>query len=285
MIATALVLAVVLQEPVPPPPRRRSLQSSVRVFIEEHPEGEYAHDYYEQPLAVQHRTGTPSLGSEVWFRTVCRPQEDDRSTIVFTVPDQKPTIVISGLLAEPKITVSVPGDTIIGDRRRKDPIISSTKSGVFGGSASESSSDGVDAPFLYGSEIDCIAAPDVTAWAPTSWLPEGTSLHLFVRGLFGSLEIADIRTDLQLYSAGPRLGLPILRWSSLELDGTLTAGPAYLHTGVGDAVGFDGGIGLRISQFFTRSFSFIAEIEANYFRSANVTAYGPVLNLGFNLSW
>ena len=79
--------------------------------------------------------------------------------------------------------------------------------------------------------------------------------------------------------------IPLARWGSLDLDCTISAGPAYLHTGVGDAVGFDGGVGLRLSQFFTRAFSFIAELEANYFRSSNVTAYGPVVNLGFNLSW
>ncbi len=287
MIATAFVLALVLQEPPPPPPerRRRTVLSSVRIFVEETPEGPYAHDYYEQTEPVQHRSGTPSLGSEVWFHTVCRPQEDDRSPVLFTVPEQQPLITISGALAAPQIQVDLPKKSFIGGVPRRDPIITkSTKTGLFGGSSSDSS-DGSDAPFLYGTDLDYVAAPDVSGWSPTSWLPEKTSLHLFGRALFGSLEIADLTTDLQLYSVGPRLGIPIARWGSLELDCTISAGPAYLHTGVGDAVGVDGGVGLRLSQFFTRAFSFIAELEANYFRSSNVTAYGPVVHLGFNLSW
>jgi len=289
MMATAFVMALLLQDPAVPPleRRRRPVQSSVRIVIEESPEGPYAHDYYEQWAPVEQRTGTPSLGSEVWFRTVCRPQEDDRSTVVFTVPEQQPLLILSGTLAAPQVHVSIPGDTFIGGVPRKDPIIGtkSSKAGLFGGSSSDSPSDGNDAPFLYGTDLDYVAAPDVTGWGPTSWLPEKTSFHLFGRALFGSLEIADLTTNLQLYSLGPRLAIPIVHGTALELDVTISAGPAYLHTGVGDAVGFDGGIGLRLSQFFTRAFSFIAELEANYFRSSNVEAYGPVVNLGFNLSW
>jgi len=36
----------------------------------------------------------------------------------------------------------------------------------------------------------------------------------------------------------------VARWGALEVDCTVSAGPAFLHTGVGDAVGFDGGVGL-----------------------------------------
>jgi len=284
MMLTALVLATVLQEPPSAaPPRRKQVTSSVRVFIEESPDGPFAHDYYEQAEPVLRRTGTPSLGSEVWFRTVCRPQEDDRSTMTFTVPEDPSPVTFSVTLSNPTFTVNIPSSSTTTGNPRKDPIIS-TKAGVFGGGTADSS-DGKDAPFLVGSDLDYVAAPDVTIWTPTSWLPGGTSFHLYGRALFGSLEIADLSTDLQLYSIGPRLGFPIARWGSLELDCTISAGPAYLHTGIGDAIGFDGGIGLRVSQFFTRTFSFIAELEANYFRSGNVTAFGPVVNLGFNLSW
>jgi hypothetical protein len=283
MIAAVLVLSLLVQEPEPPPPARRprTVRSAVKIFIEETPEEDYAHPYYEQAIPVEHRTGTASVGSEVWFRTVCRPQEDDRSPVLFTVPDHVPALALSGILAVPRMTVKIPGDTIIGGRQRNDPIIS-TKAGVFGAG---SPSDGRDAPVLYGTDLDYIAVPDVTGWSPTSWLPEGTSFRLFARALFGSLEIADVSTDLQLYGGGPRLGIPVARWGALELDCTLSAGPGYLHTGVGDALGFDGGVGLRASLFFTRSLSLLAALEANYFRAGNVSAFGPVVNVGFNLSW
>jgi len=272
----ALVLALVAQEAPEPAPKRpaRTVRSSVRVIIEESPTGDYEHDYY--------------LGSEVWYRTLCRPQEEERSQTLFTVPEEQPLVILSGSIASLQFTVDLPPGTPVGGNVRQDPIIGgtkSTKSGVFGGGGSDSRSDGVDAPFLYGSDLDYIAVPDLTVYAPTAWLPEESSFHLYGRALFGSLQIADLRTDLQLYGIGPRLGVPVVRWGGLELDCSLSAGPAFLHTGVGDAVGFDGGIGLRVSQFFTRALSFVAELEANYFQSGNVRAFGPVVNLGFNLSW
>ncbi|HZE99673.1 MAG TPA: hypothetical protein VE981_21890 [Planctomycetota bacterium] len=286
MIAASLVLALLLQDAVePPPPRRtRSVQSSVRIVIEENPKGDYDHDYYEQDWPVRHKTGTPALGSEIWYRTVCRPQEDDREPLVFTVPDQPPRVTLSGVLSSPQFNVSVPKGTIVPGRQRSDPII--TKAGLFsGGSSDSTTTTESDSPFLYGTDLDYVLAPDVTGWSPTSWLPGETSFHLYGRALFGTLEVFDTKAALQLYSIGPRLGIPVARWGVVELDCTISAGPAFLHTDIGDAVGFDGGIGLRVSTFFTRSFSLIAEIEANLYASENVTAFGPVLNLGFNLSW
>lgn len=286
----ALVLALLVQDPVEPAPTRpvRTVRSSVRVFIEERPTGEYAHDYYEQPTPTQVRTGGARLSSDVWFRTLCRPQEDERQPTLFTVPEEQPQCTLSGTLASLQFRVDLPPASSVTGNTRRDPIIGGTKpskSGTFGGGGSDSPSDGNDVPFLYGTDLDYVAAPDLSLYGPTAWLPEQTSFHFYGRALFGTLQIADLRTDLQLYGIGPRLGLPLARWGGLELDATLSAGPAFLHTGVGDAVGFDGGVGLRISQFFTRSFSFIAELEANYFQSGNVRAYGPLVNLGFNLSW
>lgn len=287
----ALVLGLFVQEPPPEPaPTRpvRTLRSSVRIVIEERPTGEYAHDYYEQPAPAQVRTGGTQLSSDVWYRTLCRPQEEERQPTLFTVPEQQPMVTLSGTLASLQFHVDIPpGSTVTGNTRR-DPIIGGTKpskTGVFGSSGSDSPSDGNDAPFLYGTDLDYVAVPDLTLYSPTAWLPAETSFHLYGRALFGTLQIADLSTDLQLYGIGPRLGLPIARWGALDVDCTVSAGPAFLHTGVGDAVGFDGGVGLRFSQFFTRSFTFIAELEANYFQSSNVRAYGPVVNLGFNLSW
>lgn len=288
MIAAALVLALVLQDPAEPPPHRpRVVRSSVRVIIEESPHGEYEHEYYEQALPSQYQSGNPRLGSDIWYRTVCRPQEDDRHPIVFSVPEPAPPVTLSGVLGSPTINIGDGGATLIGGGPRKDPqpgTKSVAKAAVFGGSSNSSSTDS-DSPFLYGADIDYAVAPDVTAWSPFAWLPEATSFRLYARALFGSLDIFDVSTDIQLYSVGPRLGVPLAHWDAVRFDATVSAGPAFLHTGIGDAVGFDGGIGLRCSLYFSRSASLIAEIEANLFLSDNVSAFGPVLNLGFNLSW
>ena len=116
-------------------------------------------------------------------------------------------------------------------------------------------------------------------------MPEETSLRLYARALFGTFEVFDTPTSLQLYGLGPRLSIPFVKTGSLEGAVVVSAGPAFLHTGIGDAVGFDGGIGLRLEQFFAASASFVAAVEANLYFSRNVAAFGPVINLGLNLSW
>jgi hypothetical protein len=289
MIASALVLSLLLQETAEPPPpaRRRVVQSSVRIIIEEAPKGDYDHDYYEQPQPSQYKTGNARLGSEVWYRTVCRPQENDHDPIVFTPPETPLPLTISGVLGSPTISIGDGGATLIDGKPRRDPQpgTKSQKTSLFSGSSSDSSATDSDSPFLYGVDFDYVLAPDVTTWGALRWMPEETSFHFYARALFGSMDIFEVSTDIQLFSVGPRLSVPLARWGGAQLDATLSAGPGFLHTGIGDAVGFDGGAGLRFGFTFSRSVSLIAEIEANLFLSDSVAAFGPVLNLGFNLSW
>jgi hypothetical protein len=282
------------QEPSDPPLKRRvrSVRSDVRVVIEETPEGDYDHDYYEQPWPVERETGSANARSRIWYRTVCRPQEEDRSPL--WVQPASPSLMlplsISGAVGFPRLSVtttSSSSSTTINGRTRSDPIITkpSTKPAVFGGGGGAGSATSSDAPFLYGPDFDLLLVPDVAGWRPTRWMPADTSLRLYVRALFGAFEVFDTPTSLQLYGIGPRLAVPLAKTGSLELAVTVSAGPAFLHTGIGDAVGFDGGIGLRFEEFFTPGFSFVAAVEANLYFSQNVSAFGPVINLGFNLAW
>ena len=289
ILAGSIVLSILaaVQEPPAPPPRRR-VRSQVVVVIEESPTGDYEHDYYEQPWPVELRAGAANAESRVSFRTACRPQEEDRAP-VFVAPSPVPQLPLSLSLAVgmPRLSVTSTSDVVtstVGGRPRSDPPII-TKPALFGGGGGSGSVTSSDAPLLYGPELDLIVASDLTAWNSTRWLPDGTSLRLYGRALFGTLEVFDTPTGLQLYGVGPRLSVPLIRTRSLEGAVTVSAGPAFLHTGIGDAVGFDGGIGLRLEQFFAPTFSLVAAVEANLYFSENVTALGPVVNVGFNLSW
>jgi hypothetical protein len=163
--------------------------------------------------------------------------------------------------------------TTVNGRPRSDPIIS-TKPAIFGGGGGGSDTNS-DAPFLYGPDLDLVLAPDLA----------GASLRVFARALFGSFEVFDTPTTLQLYGIGPRLTVPLVKTGSLEAALVVSAGPAFLHTGIGDAVGFDGGVGVRLETFFSATASFVAAVEGNLYFSRNVSALGPVVNLGLNLSW
>lgn len=300
--ATALVAAFVLGSPAWAQEQRRArpVRSDVRIIIEESPEGDYDHDYYEQPLPVEFRSGSPGLASSVWYRTVCRPQEEDRTPVYLPLRSAPPSTLplsVSAAAGFPRIRVTATPQQIhmITGNPRIDPGTTttppppptgptSTKPALFGG-ADEDSRTSSDAPVLFGPDFDFVLASDLTGWASLRWLPEGTSLHLYARALFGSVEMFDTPTGVQLYGIGPRLTVPIAKAGSMELGVTLSAGPAFLHSALGDAVGFDGGIGIRLEHFFTPTFSFIAAAEANLYFSENVSAFGPVVNLGFNLSW
>jgi hypothetical protein len=286
MIAITAVVWMMAWAQDPEEPRRaRSMrvQNDVRIIIEETPKEEFEHDYYEQQLPVEIRSGTPSVSSGVWYRTICRPQEDD-SRPIFLRPPPTTTLPLSiaAGVSFPKLSVTAGRTFIVGGRSRNDPII--TKPALFGGGGSDTVTSS-DRPLLYGPDFDLIVDSDLSTWNPARWMPAQTSFHVYARVLFGSFEVFDTPASLQLYSIGPRLSVPLTRSDSLQLALTVSAGPAFLHTGIGDAVGFDGGIGVRLEHFFTPAFSFLAAAEANLYFSETVTAFGPMFNLGFNLSW
>lgn len=288
--AAALVAAIALGSPAWAQDQRRPrpVRNEVRIVVEESPEGDYDHDYYEQALPVEFRTGPPGVTAGVWYRTVCRPQEEDRAPIFLPPPSAPPAVPplrISVAAGMPRLSVTTQRSaaSFVPGGPRTDPII--TKPALFGGGGGSDTVTSSDAPMLYGPEFDLVIVGDLTGWSPTQWMPAGTSLHLFARTLFGSFEVFDTPSSLQLYSLGPRLAVPVAKAGSLEVGVTVSAGPAFLHTGIGDAVGFDGGIGLRVEQVFTPGISFVASVEANLYFSENVSAFGPVVNLGFNISW
>jgi hypothetical protein len=272
-----LSVLCLVQEPPDPAPRRRSVRSEVRVLIEESPEGDYEHDYYEQTWPVEHRAIAGRATSDVWYRTVCRPQEEDRRPVFAPAATSPPLpLSLSLALSVPRISVTTTSGittTTVNGRPRSDPIIS-TKPAIFGGGGGGSDTNS-DAPFLYGPDLDLVLAPDLA----------GASLRVFARALFGSFEVFDTPTTLQLYGIGPRLTVPLVKTGSLEAALVVSAGPAFLHTGIGDAVGFDGGVGVRLETFFSATASFVAAVEGNLYFSRNVSALGPVVNLGLNLSW
>ncbi len=278
-----LMMVCLVQEPQEPAPRRRSVRSEVRVLIEEAPEGDYEHEYYEQTWPVEQRSVAGRASSSVWYRTVCRPQDEEDRRPIFAPALTSPTVPLSLSLAvgAPRISVTTTSGfstTTVNGRPRNDPIIS-TKAALFGGGGAGSDTSS-DAPFLYGPDLDLVLLSD-----PARWTPQGTSLRIFARALFGSFEVFETPTSLQLYGIGPRLTVPVVKTASLEAALVVSAGPAFLHTGIGDAVGFDGGVGIRLEQSFGATLSIVAALEGNLYFSKNVSALGPVVNLGVNLSW
>ena len=171
--------------------------------------------------------------------------------------------------------------SISGNPLSLDPIVPSKAGGAGGSSDVEDSDSGL----LFGPDLDYLVDPDVTDWIPASWLPKETSFHLYVRALFGEVELYGVDTDLQVYSAGPRLHVPLVTIRPIRLGATLSAGPAYANTDIGDALGVEFGAGLRSELFASRSFVFVLALGLEAFASNDVFAWGPSLNFGINLGW
>jgi hypothetical protein len=292
LAALLLVSPVRAQEGAGRPPKRRDVRSEVRILVEERPDGEFDHDYYEQLLPVEYRSGSAGAQSTVWFRTVCRPQEEDRPPVWIPARPAPSSpafpLSVSAAAGIPRVRVrATPAQvlTITGSARNDPGTTPPTgptltkKPALFGGAAEDSRASS-DAPILYGPDFDLVVSSDVARW-----LPEGTSLHLFARALFGEVEMFDTPTDLQFYAVGPRLTVPLLKSGSFVLGVTASAGPAFLHSALGDAVGFDGALGLRLEHLVGPAVSIVAAAEANLYFSEHVTSFGPVVHLGLNLAW
>jgi len=272
------------QTPSSPPRVSRGVRNQVHVQLEYH----YDEDH---PERHQQHPGSPYVFPLQGFPDV-HNQFSLHANYYFT---GKPQMTLSP--PPPPLTMTVGGgsrswtvgadsslvSSLSGNPLSLDPVIP-TKPGIAGGSG-DSDVEDADSGLLFGPDFDYLLDPDVTHWSPASWLPRETSFHLYARALFGDVELYGVDTDLQVYSAGPRLRLPLLAARPFRLGATLSAGPAYARTGIGDALGVELGAGLRSEFFASRSLVFIVALGLDAFTSNDAFAWGPSLNLGLNLGW
>jgi hypothetical protein len=173
--------------------------------------------------------------------------------------------------------------SLSGNSLNLGPVVP-TKPGALGGTGDSDNEDS-NTGFLYGPDFDYLVEQDVTGWQPLSWLPKHSSFHLYARALLGDVELYGADTDLQIYSMGPRLRVPLFAANPLRVGATVSAGPAYAHTGIGDALGVEVGAGLRAELFATRSLVFIVALGLDAFTSNDAFAWGPSVNFGINVGW
>jgi hypothetical protein len=99
------------------------------------------------------------------------------------------------------------------------------------------------------------------------------------------MELFDEEADVELYGVGARVELPIVEWGRLRLAGLVSAGPAILDTDMGEAVGFNGAVGLKLEQGLVGDLSLSVAAEYEVFIADETTASGPALLLGLNVRW
>lgn len=276
------------QEPSPapsdcqsPPKRKRPLKNTVHLRVWEYIPEEQFPQYTRQsaPFEYHERGNRFTLDHERVFKgpSVQLPQ-----------PDAFPLGTASAAFETPQMTVST---RFAGGDPRVDPPISRTRSReslarsrLFGGSGSHEDEDS-DRPLLAGPQIDVPLKGDVTEWEVASWMPEGTSLHLYARALFGKMEVFDLEADLERYSIGPRLLVPLLTLGEFSAGASLSAGPSFLKTDIGDAVGFETAGGIRGQLLILDHVSLVGSIDLSAYASENVFSWGPSYNIGITLTF
>lgn len=181
---------------------------------------------------------------------------------------------------------------IVGGGPRIDPppptkLIPGESKSIFGEADDSDERDETDRTFSYGPTLTVPLLQDASEWAPLAWLPEHSGLAVYARVLFGSFEVFDVDIDMTQYSIGPRLTIPILGVPSdtFSMAVAISAGPAWLKTDVGDAVGVDTGFGVQSQIFLSGQWAFIAGVEVEAFFTDDFFSWGflPVLGLSFGL--
>lgn len=142
-----------------------------------------------------------------------------------------------------------------------------------------------DTPLISGPELDFTVLDGIDQYRSFRWLPEGTSLSLYGRIQFGTLELFGQRTNLQMYSVGPRLALPFHRTETLEISAAVFAGAGFIRTGMGDATGFDGGVGVTAEQKLSDGVSLYGAVDAELFVTKGSSAFGPAFNVGLRMGF
>ncbi|MBI3854798.1 MAG: hypothetical protein HY293_03810 [Planctomycetes bacterium] len=154
--------------------------------------------------------------------------------------------------------------------------------------SSSSGSTGVsdsDTPLMTGPEIDVPLMDSLDQWRALRWLPEGSAFHLFGRIQFGTLQLFGRSTSLEMYVLGGRVTLPFHRTDTFELNASVSAGPGFVRTRIGDATGFDGSLGANAEQKLGAGVSLYASIDAELFLTKGTSAFGPAFNLGLNVGF
>ena len=159
------------------------------------------------------------------------------------------------------------------------------KSSYLGGDGGSGTVDDSDSPFLVGPELAYPLKEDVSEWGLLEWLPEGSALRIYGRALYGEMEVFQFETDLEIYSLGLGLSIPVVTASPFSLAATMSAGPSWLRTDFGNVMGLDAGVGLAGRLALGRSLGLTASVEETGFFAEDVSALGPALSFGFDLSW
>jgi len=268
-------------------PQKKHVVTEVHVRIVETFKDPRAFQEYRQlypDIFRKETTGSTTFGLTLDSICLWEPQEEPLPPVPFLPVETSiiPEIVVGGYGASMKYTVSEQFVRGVTGKPRQDPPV--TKPGFFGGSGSDRVEDS-DSSLLFGPQVDVELKHDVTEWDATRWLPSPTSLHVYVRALFGEITLFDESSDLEVYGFGLRLSTPFVLVPEFVLAPYLSVGPSFLRTDLGDAAGLEAAAGVRAELRMLKNLAVTGALEVSAYTGRNVFSWGPAVHLGLNLNW
>ena len=290
------------QDPaLPPPPQSQIKKDRLRNHVKLHVihlrrDEENPHPYWAMPMRMrlqdpwEGRDGTQFDNRfEYWHETIFGPQKKTTAELLFDVSLAGGAMNIKGRTDVFRTPVPITGDPDTPPMPTKpglggSPNQKSSKPLILGTNSSDEETDS-DSTFLVGPELTMPVKYDMTDWEMTGWLPRGSQLFIYGKALFGEVNLYGDDSDVALYGAGAGVRLPLIAERGFGLDGLVSAGPSYLDSDFGGAVGLDAAAGLGASVQLAGDLYLTGSAKLNVFTAENVWAWGPVFGLGLTLSW
>jgi hypothetical protein len=278
------------EDPNKKPTQQPTVTNKVRIQIEQHVDESNViqEKRLVPPLEYQQDGLDFRLDAKFFYN---RPEDKDPapqnlgasirvSLLTLTVPAGSNSRFDPGAKSLPLISGQPPP---IGDETGHPTPIISKSAAVFASGTSASSESDVGS--FVGPELTYALKEDLSEWRAMRWLPEASSWEIYARAQTGSLDLFNSSVSAKLYGVGFRLNLPFYRTDSFHADASISAGPGYLNTELGDVLAFDGSVGLRVIQVLGTGVNFVGSAEFQILKSQDTAASGPSFSVGLDLSW
>jgi hypothetical protein len=116
-------------------------------------------------------------------------------------------------------------------------------------------------------------------------MPFEAHLEVYAAALFGTMDIGGQTTSAEEVAGGLKLLVPVWKPTNFVLSPFIAAGPAYLHTDLGHAMGMDLAVGVRGDYSVSRHVMIFVQIELDTFWGSGVGAWAPAGTAGIALGF
>ena len=263
------------------------LKNNVNVRIIEYFDQSNIEEHYhqERPLIVDTETGTFKYDSECHWLTGI-PLEPEAKVLIpvtfpMVIPEWRfppPRVLIPDPIFIPPVTK--PGVRPGLTRASNNLQLVTKPKGFSDEELSQVTPDNRGGGVMIGPQIQVPLPAEITRW-----LPFEATVSVYGSILFGETEVYGLESDVESYSLGVRMNIPIPLNLGFSVNAYGFAGHGWLLTDFGNATGVDTGAGLQTAWQISEGVSLSLSVEARGYYSENVSGTGYGIVPGINIAW